>query len=533
MQRYELVYELGKGAYGTVYLGKDNLLNKQVAIKQIDLENTDDLGEIQHEIRILSTCKHPNITQYFGSNLNGAKLQIIMEYMGAGSCSDLLIAGPFSEIVISYIMGQVLSALKYLHNQGKIHRDVKAANILVGLNSEIKIADFGVSTQLTNNLSRRMTFVGTPYWMAPEIIDRKQYGFSADIWSLGITAIEMAYGRPPLSQYHPFDVLHKIVDDPPPTLGIEFSSEFHDFVNCCLNKDSEKRIKTEELISHPFLEIGKTLDKGEMRKLLERKWSWHAEMGKVSKKYYVPTEKLQNEVGTINWDLSTNTLPNGKLKNIPDLNCAQVTIKVPHSPLPNYKNLSSDLLSSKSSLPSPELTQKLFSDILNQSFKKVSSKYALSTSQYDHLASFQRLFYNSIFSNDERYSEIFGKFMKLVLKKTMNAEGDVASALKSTLLPKWYMKTIQDKSNLEKQLNSLKIQTPIQTSKLSTLSRQPKILHSKNESPEEATLENRLHEDKSNFDLRKNGSSIDDLLFSKWANGMVRKYKKQGYRENI
>ncbi|CAN6612943.1 sporulation-specific protein 1 [Trichomonascus vanleenenianus] len=260
MHRYQRQEIIGKGSFGNVYRGRNNRTGEVVAIKVVDLDNTEDeLDDILQEINILKQMRCPNITQCYDSIVVETHLWIVMEYCGGGSCADLIKPlGGLPEDLIGIIMREALRGLHYIHSEKKIHRDIKAANILVTERGQVKLADFGVSSQLTPTVTKKDTFVGTPFWMAPEVIVKGQgYDCKIDIWSLGVTAIELAQGDPPYIDLHPVKAVMEIAKNAAPQLphyskldpAVEYTNAFRVFVQACLIKNPELRPSTADLLN--------------------------------------------------------------------------------------------------------------------------------------------------------------------------------------------------------------------------------------------------------------------------------------------
>ena len=203
------------------------------------------------------------MVNYLGFHRSEDMVFIVMEYCGGGSAVDLLQAtgAGLAENQIRYVLRETVEGLKYLHSIGKLHRDIKAGNILLTDDGEVKLADFGVAAELTKTVDKRTTFIGTPHWMAPEVVAEAQYDQSVDVWALGVTAIEMAETVPPHADVHPMRVIFKISREPPPRLSRpeDWSADFADFVAACAMKEPAERLPADALLQHPFLAAAPSL----------------------------------------------------------------------------------------------------------------------------------------------------------------------------------------------------------------------------------------------------------------------------------
>uniref|UniRef100_A0A8C1E7W1 non-specific serine/threonine protein kinase n=1 Tax=Cyprinus carpio carpio TaxID=630221 RepID=A0A8C1E7W1_CYPCA len=272
---WEIVGELGDGAFGKVFKAQNKQTGIFAAAKVIDTKTEDELEDYMVEIDILASCDHPNIVKLLDAFYYEGKLWILIEFCGGGAVDAVMLEleRPLTEQQIKVVCKQTLDALQYLHDSKVIHRDLKAGNILLTLDGDVKLADFGVSAKNTKTIQRRDSFIGTPYWMAPEVVmcetsKDRPYDYKADIWSLGVTLIELAQIEPPNHEMNPMRVLLKIAKSDPPTLQqpSKWSPEFNDFLKHALDKNVDNRWSTAQLLQHPF--VSSVTDNRPLRELI-------------------------------------------------------------------------------------------------------------------------------------------------------------------------------------------------------------------------------------------------------------------------
>jgi p21-activated kinase 1 len=259
---YRNLVKIGQGASGGVFTAYQVGTNLSVAIKQMDLDKQPKKDLIINEILVMRASRHANIVNYIDSFLYKNELWVVMEYMEGGSLTDIVTENLMTEGQIAAVSRETAQGLQHLHKHGVIHRNIKSANVLLSLTGDIKLTDFGFCAQITDPAhAKRTSMVGTSYWMAPEVVTRREYGPKVDIWSLGIMAIEMIEGAPPYSNEQSGEARYLIATNGTPTISSSenLSSTFRDYLAKTLEVDAEKRLDTTQLLQHPFFSIAEPL----------------------------------------------------------------------------------------------------------------------------------------------------------------------------------------------------------------------------------------------------------------------------------
>ncbi|KAL3267442.1 hypothetical protein HHI36_011568 [Cryptolaemus montrouzieri] len=254
-ENLEQFVKIGEGSTGTVCIARDRNTGRQVAVKKMDLRKQQRRELLFNEVVIMRDYHHPNIVEMFDSYLVDDELWVVMEFLEGGALTDIVTHSRMDEEQIATVCKQCLKALSYLHSQGVIHRDIKSDSILLAPDGRVKLSDFGFCAQVSQELPKRKSLVGTPYWMSPEVISRLPYGPEVDIWSLGIMVIEMVDGEPPFFNEPPLQAMRRIRELPPPKLknSHKISPRLQTFLDRMLVRDPTQRATAQELLSHPFL----------------------------------------------------------------------------------------------------------------------------------------------------------------------------------------------------------------------------------------------------------------------------------------
>lgn len=299
---------IGRGKFGIVYKGYHVKTKNVYAIKVLNLDSdADEMDDVQKEVQFLVSLKQiPNVTKYYASYLDNTNLWIIMEYCAGGSLRSLLRPGRIEEKYIGVIMREILIALKYIHMENIIHRDIKAANVLISNDGSVKLCDFGVAAQLNQATLRRQTMAGTPYWMAPEVImEGIYYDTKVDIWSLGITAYEIATGNPPYCDVEALRAMQLITKSKPPRLeGRNYSAPLKEFIALCLDEDPNERLEADDLLKTKFIKLHKASPTAMLKELVTR--------------YLLYRDKHEKDQQITNGNMNNNNNNNNKKLNDDD-----------------------------------------------------------------------------------------------------------------------------------------------------------------------------------------------------------------------
>lgn len=352
---------LGSGTFGQVYQGFNSEGGQMCAIKEVKVISDDSnskecLRQLHQEIVLLSQLSHPNIVQYYGSDLSSETLSVYLEYVSGGSIHKLLQEyGAFGEAVLRNYTAQILSGLAYLHGRNTVHRDIKGANILVDPNGDIKLADFGMAKHISAHTSIK-SFKGSPYWMAPEVImNTNGYSLSVDIWSLGCTIIEMATARPPWIQYEGVAAIFKIGNSKDiPDIPDHLSFEAKNFLKLCLQRDPAARPTAAQLMEHPFVKdlvANRSFRSGMTRDTFPTSFDGKGAMVQTSNRSLSPLR--DPDLTMRNLQVPTSAIPSISTRRISAINPSNVRMNMSlpvspcSSPLRQYRQ------SNRSCMPSP------------------------------------------------------------------------------------------------------------------------------------------------------------------------------------